>query len=83
MGHGAASPAAEFNVGLVTAFSAIVREPVDSETIQKDLKETIYKGIQKDQVSQVCPKLSQVCPKLSEVQTTKSAMPTTKRSLAK
>ena len=45
-----------------------------AETIQKDLKETIYKGIQKDQVSQVCPKLSQVCPKLSEVQAQKSAM---------
>ncbi len=52
------SPAAEFNVGLVTAFSAIVREPVDSDTIQKD-SETIQNGIQKDLVSQVCPKLSQ------------------------
>ena len=41
------SPAAEFNVGLATAFSAIVREPVDSESIQKD-PETIQKTIQKD-----------------------------------
>ena len=32
------SPAAEFNVGLVTAFSAIVREPVDSETMQKTIQ---------------------------------------------
>ena len=32
------SPAAEFNVGLVTAFSAIVREPVDTETIHKNLE---------------------------------------------
>ena len=32
------SPAAEFNVGLVTAISAIVREPVDSETMQKTIQ---------------------------------------------
>ena len=49
------SPAAEFNVGLVTAFSAIVREPVDSETMQKNMQKTIQKeaktiqkSIQKD-----------------------------------
>ena len=60
------SPAAEFNVGLVTAFSAIVREPVDAEIIQKD-SVAIQKGIQKDMVSQVCPKLSQA-------QLTKSAI---------
>jgi len=41
------SPAAEFNVGLVTAFSAIVREPVDTETIQKE-SETMQKTMQKD-----------------------------------
>jgi ATP-dependent DNA helicase RecG len=41
------SPAAEFNVGLVTAFSAIVREPVGAETMQKDAK-TIQESIQKD-----------------------------------
>ena len=49
------SPAAEFNVGLVTAFSAIVREPVDLETMQKNMQKTIQKeaktiqkSIQKD-----------------------------------
>ena len=45
------SPAAEFNVGLVTAFSAIVREPVDLETMQKTIQKeakTIQKSIQKD-----------------------------------
>lgn len=43
--------AAEFNVGLVTAFSAIVREPVDLETMQKNMQkdsESIQKTIQKD-----------------------------------
>ena len=35
------SPAAEFNVGLVTAFSAIVREPVDSETMQKNMQKAL------------------------------------------
>ena len=45
------SPAAEFNIGLVTAFSAIVREPVDSETMQKTMQkdsETMQKTRQKD-----------------------------------
>ena len=49
------SPAVEFNVRLVTAFSAIVREPVDSETMQKNMQKTIQKeaktiqkSIQKD-----------------------------------
>ncbi|MBR0263403.1 MAG: hypothetical protein IJQ60_05925 [Prevotella sp.] len=32
------SPAAEFNVNLVTAFSVIVHEPETAETIQKDPK---------------------------------------------
>ena len=70
------SPAAEFNVGLVTAFSAIVREPRDTESIQKDsetMQKTMQKDIKKDLVSQVCPKLSQVCPKLSQIQLIKSA----------
>ena len=53
------SPAAEFNVGLVTAFSAIVREPADVEIIKKD-SEIMQKGIRLEMVSQVCPKLSQV-----------------------
>ena len=45
------SPAAEFNVNLVTAFSVIVREPETSETIQKNpdtMQKTIQKSIQKD-----------------------------------
>ena len=63
------SPAAEFNVNLVTAFSVIVREPEAVETIQKDAKTG-----QKVELSQVCPKLSQVCPKLSQVQLTKSSI---------
>ena len=49
------SQAAEFNVGLDTAFSAIVREPVDLETMQRSMQrnmqkdsETIQKTIQKD-----------------------------------
>ena len=48
------SPAPEFNVGLVTAFSVIVREPMSAETIQKDPEsiqkdaKTIQKTIQKD-----------------------------------
>ena len=67
------SPTAEFNVGLVTAFSVIVREPADVGIIQKD-SVAIQKSIQKDLVSQVCPKLSQVCPKLSQAQLTKSAI---------
>ena len=65
------SPAAEFNVGLVTAFSAIVREPVD--IVQKET-DIMPKGKQEALVSQVCPKLSQVCPKLSQVQLSKSAI---------
>lgn len=67
------SPAAEFNVGLVTAFSAIVREPEGTESIQKD-SDTMREEIQNDLMSQVCPKLSQVCPKLSQIQLTKSAI---------
>jgi ATP-dependent DNA helicase RecG len=67
------SPTAEFNVGLVTAFSVIVREPADVEIPQKDYV-AIQKGIQKDMVSQVCPKLSQVCPKLSQAKLSKSAI---------
>ena len=74
------SPAAEFNVNLVTAFSVIVREPEATETIQKD-PDTIQEAIQKDvktvqkvELSQVCPKLSQVCPKLSQAQLTKSSI---------
>ena len=67
------SPAAEFNVGLVTAFSAIVREPVGAENIQK-IPETMQEGTKKDLVSQVCPKLSQVVPSMSQVQLTKSAI---------
>ena len=42
------SPAAEFNVGLVTAFSAIVHEPVDFENMQKSMQkdsETMQKTI--------------------------------------
>ena len=38
-------------MGLVTAFSAIVREPVDLETMQKNMQkdsESIQKSIQKD-----------------------------------
>ena len=45
------SPAAEFNVGLVTAFNAIVREPAFAEDIQKDsetMQKTIQKTIQKN-----------------------------------
>ena len=41
------SPAAEFNVNLVTAFSVIVREPEAAETMQKD-PDTMQKTIQKD-----------------------------------
>ena len=74
------SPAAEFNVNLVTAFSVIVREPEAEETMQKD-PDTMQKNMQKDamsiqkvEVSQVCPKLSQVCPKLSLAQLTKSSI---------
>ena len=52
------SPAAEFNVNLVTAFSVIVSEPKDDESanVRKD-----------DLVSQVCPKLSQVQLKKSAI----------------
>ncbi len=49
------SPAAEFNVNLVTAFRVIVREPEAAENMQKDAKTG-----QKVELSQVCPKLSQV-----------------------
>jgi hypothetical protein len=63
------SPAAEFNVNLVTAFSVIVREPEAAENMQKDAKTG-----QKVELSQVCPKLSQVCPKLSQAQLTKSSI---------
>lgn len=45
------SPAAEFNVGLVTAFSAIVREPVGAEAMQKSMQkdsESMQKNMQKD-----------------------------------
>ena len=49
------SPAAEFNVNLVTAFSVIVREPEAAENMQK-----VAKTGQKVELSQVCPKLSQV-----------------------
>jgi len=45
------SPAAEFNVNLVTAFSVIVREPGATENMQKDAKTG-----QKVELSQVCPK---------------------------
>lgn len=51
------SPAAEFNVNLVTAFSVIVREPEAAENMQK-----VAKTGQKVELSQVCPKLSQVVP---------------------
>ena len=67
------SPAAEFNVGLVTAFSAIVREPVKTEPTQRGI-ETVQKGEKEAMVSQVCPKLSQVCPKLSQAKLIKSAI---------
>ena len=67
------SPAAEFNVNLVTAFSVIVLESEAAETMQKD-SDIIQKSIQKVEVSQVCPKLSQVCPKLSQAQLTKSSI---------
>lgn len=66
------SPAAEFKVGLVTAFSVIVREPEEVETIQNG-SEAVQDSQNKEFLSQVCPKLSQVCPKLSQVQLTKSA----------
>ena len=49
------SPAAEFNIGLVTAFSAIVREPVGAEAMQKSMQkdsETMQKTIQKDPETQ-------------------------------
>ena len=49
------SPAAEFNVNLVTAFSVIVCEPEAAENMQK-----VAKTGQKVELSQVCPKLSQV-----------------------
>ena len=73
------SPAAEFNVNLVTAFSVIVREPKDDDTanvgkdgnVTKDVTNDVTKD---DLASQVCPKLSQVCPKLSQVQLKKSAI---------
>lgn len=39
-----------------------------------DIINSHLSGIQKDMVSQVCPKLSQVCSKLSQVQLTKSAI---------
>ena len=67
------SPDAEFNVNLVTAFSVIVREPGAAETMQKD-PNTMQRNMQKELLSQVCPKLSQVCPKLSQAQLTKSAI---------
>ena len=67
------SPIAEFNVELVTAFSAIVREPINGEPIQKEI-EIIKKGKKEAMVSQVCPKLSQVCPKLSQAKLSKSAI---------
>ena len=41
------SPAAEFNVNLVTAFSVIVREPETAETMQKD-PYTMQKTMQKN-----------------------------------
>ncbi len=66
------SPAAEFNVGLVTAFSAIVREPEGTDITQKDAM--LIKDIQGVMVSQVCPKLSQVVPSISQVQLVKSAI---------
>ncbi len=40
------SPAADFNVGLVTAFSAIVHEPANLDTIQKE-PETMQKSKKK------------------------------------
>ncbi len=49
------SPAAEFNVNLVTAFSVIVREPEAAENMQK-----VAKTGQKVELSQVVPSLSQV-----------------------
>ena len=67
------SPVAEFNVNLVTAFSVIVREPEAAESMQK-VPDTMQKNMQKDDLSQVCPKLSQVCPKLSQAQLTKSSI---------
>ena len=45
------SPAAEFNVNLVTAFSVIVHEPEAAETIQKNpdtMQKTMQKNMQKD-----------------------------------
>ena len=49
------SPAAEFNVNLVTAFSVVVREPDAAETMQKDpdtmqktMHKTMHKTMQKD-----------------------------------
>ena len=63
------SPAAEFNVNLVTAFSVIVHEPEAAEAIQKNPG-----TMQNNVVSQVCPKLSQVVPSMSQVQLTKSAI---------
>ena len=45
------SPAAEFNVNLVTAFSVVVREPDAAETMQKDpdtMQKTMHKTMQKD-----------------------------------
>ena len=45
------SPAAEFNVNLVTAFSVVVREPDAAETMQKDpdtIQKTMHKTMQKD-----------------------------------
>ena len=67
------SPAAEFNINLVTAFSVIVREPEATETIQKD-PDTIQKAIQKDAKTVQKVELSQVCPKLSQAQLTKSSI---------
>lgn len=66
------SPAAEFNIGFVTAFSVIVREPAETTTVKKN-SETTPKTIQDEILSQVRPKLSQVCPKLSQVFISKSA----------
>ena len=45
------SPAAEFNVNLVTAFSVVVHEPEAAETIQKNpdtMQKTMHKTMQKD-----------------------------------
>ncbi len=70
------SPPAEFNVGFLTAFSVVVKEPVENKVVNlsqvnDQVNATEYKMVIEELsqvLSQACPELSYVqCPKLAEV----------------